>query len=56
MPNSLTSIFYGMAGRGGGGGGGGKEEGSNTRAGFVSARPESEWREMRGGNETERKK
>lgn len=30
-------------------------EGSNTRAGFVSAIVESEWRETREWNETERK-
>lgn len=55
MPNSLTSIFYGLVGRGGGEGvgGGGKQHAS---CGFVSATPESEWREMREQNETEKKK
>lgn len=43
---------------GGGGGegvGGWKEEGSNTRAGFVSAKPESEWREMKWREKHDRK-
>lgn len=49
MPNSLTSVFCGLQGRGGKEVEGGEEEvpGSNTRAGFVSTEPESELREMR---------